>query len=83
MPETASSPSAPSKAKRGALTGAALSDEVFDSSPSLLRPARGNQAVAGLQQFFAPPEVAGLIAGVNGRRLSTLDLTDRRPGWRA
>jgi hypothetical protein len=75
MPETASSPSAPSKAKRGALTGAALSDEVFDSSPSLLRPARGNQAVAGLQQFFAPPEVAELIAGVNGRRLSTLDLT--------
>jgi len=70
MSAPASSASAPPQAKRGALT-----DEVFDSSPSLLRPTRGKNAVAGLQQYFAPPEAAELIAAVNGRTLSTLDLT--------
>lgn len=74
-PSTAvASPS--SQGKRSALTGAALSDEVFDSSPSLLRPSRGDaNTVAGLQQFFSPAEAAKLIADVNGRSLSTLDLT--------
>jgi SNF2 family DNA or RNA helicase len=72
---TASSSTAPG-AKRSALTGAALSDEVFDSSPSLLRPSRGDKnTVAGLQQFFSPPEAAELIAEVNGREHSTVDLT--------
>ncbi len=76
MPLSIPSPSAPAGAKRSALTGAALSDEVFDSSPSLLRPSRGNgNTVAGLQQFFSPPEAAGLIAAVNGREHSTVDLT--------
>ncbi len=74
MPAT-TRPSERSQAKRGALTGAALSDEVFDSSTSLLRPTRGTNAVTGLQQFFAPGEAAELIAAVNGRSLSTLDLT--------
>ncbi len=70
------SPAAPTQGKRSALTGAALSDEVFDSSPSLLRPSRGDRnTVAGLQQFFSPPEAAELIAAVNGREQSTVDLT--------
>ncbi len=75
MPATTPAARERSRAKRGALTGAALSDEVFDSSPSLLRPMRGANAVAGLQQFFTPPEAAKLIAAVNGRSNSTLDLT--------
>ena len=64
-----------SEPKRGSLTGGDLTDEVFDSSPTLLRPARGGDAVAGLQQFFTPVEAAELVAEVNGRSLSTLDLT--------
>lgn len=75
MSTTASTP-APSREKRGALTGAALSDEVFDSSPSLLRPSRGKKnTVAGLQQFFSPPQAAALLATVNGSSYPTLDLT--------
>ena len=66
---------APVEAKRGSLTGAALSDEVFDSSPTLLRTSRGGRAVTGLQQYFTPPEAADLVAAVNGRTASTLDLT--------
>jgi hypothetical protein len=61
--------------KRDSLTGAALTDEVLESSPSLLRSARGGAAVTGLQQYFTPPEVASLIAAVNGPSASTLDLT--------
>lgn len=64
----------PSVAKRGALTGAALTAEVFDSSPSLLRPNRGGSST-GLQQYFSRPEAAELVAAVNGRDLPTLDLT--------
>ncbi len=75
MSETPLLPSGGSEPKRGSLTGGALTDEVFDSSPTLLRPARGGDAVAGLQQFFTPVEAAELIAQVNGRSLSTLDLT--------
>ena len=62
-------PSSPdgSEEKRGTLTGGALTDEVFDSSPSLLRSARGGDAVAGLQQYFTPIEAAELVAEVNGR----------------
>jgi hypothetical protein len=76
MPTSTPPVSASVQEKRSALTGAALSDEVFDSSPSLLRPSRGDRdTVAGLQQFFSPPEAAELIAAVNGRDHSTLDLT--------
>jgi SNF2 family DNA or RNA helicase len=76
MPVSTPSPPAPARGKRSALTGAALSNEVFDSSPSLLRPSRGDRdTVAGLQQFFSPPEAADLIAAVNGREHSTVDLT--------
>jgi hypothetical protein len=63
-----------SVAKRGALSGAALTAEVFESSPSLLRPNRGGSST-GLQQYFSPPQAAELIAAVNGRSLPTLDLT--------
>jgi hypothetical protein len=76
MPATPSDAPTRSEPKRGALTGAALTDEVFDSSPSLLRPSRGSaNTVAGLQQHFSPREAAELIAAVNGRSLPTLDLT--------
>ena len=44
--------SAVAEPKRGDLTGAALTDEVFDSSSTLRRPARGEAgAVTGLQQY--------------------------------
>jgi SNF2 family DNA or RNA helicase len=49
-------------AKRGALTGGALTDEAMSSSKSVLHAGRGGQR--GLQQYFAPPEAAGLIAHV-------------------
>src|SRR5690349_9616731 len=76
MPVSTPAPPAPARGKRSSLTGSALSDEVFDSSPSLLRPSRGDRnTVAGLQQFFSPPQAADLIAAVNGREHSTVDLT--------
>jgi hypothetical protein len=62
-------------AKKGALTGGALTDEVLDSSPAVLRGNRNRTGVVGLQQYFSPTELAELVAAVNGRRLSTLDLT--------
>jgi SNF2 family DNA or RNA helicase len=62
-------------AKRGELSAGAVSDEVLDSSASVLRPTRGGGSVVGLQQFFSPPEVSRLIAAVNGARLPTLDPT--------
>ena len=52
------------RGKRGALTGAALSEEVLDSSSSILEAARPGWAMRGLQQFFSPPEAAELIKGV-------------------
>jgi len=60
--------------KRGELTDGALSDEVLDSSPSVLHAGRGG-AMRGLQQFYSPPEAAELIAAVNWRELATLDPT--------
>lgn len=76
MPASTPPAGAPAQGKRSALTGAAMTDEVFDSSPSLLRPSRGDRnTVAGLQQFFSPPEAAQLIAAVGGRECPTLDLT--------
>lgn len=60
--------------KRGELTDGALSDEVLDSSPSVLHSTRGG-AMRGLQQFYSPTEAGELIAAVNGRDLATLDPT--------
>lgn len=73
MPATEDS--SPAGEKRGSLTGGALSDEVLDSSPTLLRTAWRGEGVTGLQQYFTPPEAVELIAAVNGRSASTLDLT--------
>jgi hypothetical protein len=64
-----------SKEKRGSLEAGALTDEVFDSSRSLLKPNRSGTHVAGLQQYFTPREASRLVAEVNGRRASTVDLT--------
>jgi len=64
----------PAGGRRGRLAGGALTDEALDSSPTVLRPGRNGHAI-GLQQFFSPPEAAELIAAVNGRSRSTLDLT--------
>jgi SNF2 family DNA or RNA helicase len=76
MSETIPAPAgAAPEAKKGALTGGALTDEALDSSRTLLRGNRSREGVVGLQQYFSPPELAGLIAAVNGRSLSTLDLT--------
>ncbi len=75
MSDRASSSTVATSAKHGALTGRALTDEVFDSSPTVLRSARGGEAVTGLQQYFTPAEAAELVAAVNGRTASTLDLT--------
>jgi hypothetical protein len=64
----------PAGGKRGALFGGALTDEVLDSSPTVLRAGR-NGDVIGLQQFYTPPAGAEFIASVLGRGQSTLDLT--------
>jgi hypothetical protein len=53
-------------AKRGALTGGALSDEALASSQSVLNPTRPGGGQRGLQQFFTPPQAAHLIARVFG-----------------
>ena len=60
--------------KRGNLEGGALTDEVMDSSASILGRSRGG-AIRGLQQWYSPIEAAELIAAVNGKAMSTLDPT--------
>jgi hypothetical protein len=64
----------PAGPKRGRLEGGALTDEVMDSSRSVLGTNR-NGDVRGLQQWYSPPEVAALVAAVNGATMSTLDPT--------
>ncbi|MHB8492512.1 MAG: SNF2-related protein [Solirubrobacteraceae bacterium] len=49
--------------KRGELFGGALTDEVLDSSRSVLAAHRGVRQ-RGLQQFFTPPEAAAFIKQV-------------------
>jgi hypothetical protein len=63
-----------SPAKKGEVSAETITDDILDSSPSVLRAGAGGSPV-GLQQYFSSPELAGLIAAVNGRSLSTLDLT--------
>ena len=57
--------------KHGSLFDGALTDEVLDSSKRVLSRARGQARTVGLQQWFSPPEAAGLIAGVFGSRYHT------------
>jgi hypothetical protein len=57
--------SKPTAAKRGKLTDGAISEEVIDSSKSVLRRAfRGDRV--GLQQYFSPPEASQLAGEVFG-----------------
>jgi hypothetical protein len=62
--------------KRGELSGGALSEEVLDSSRSVLGAHRGGR-VRGLQQFFTPPGAAGLVKQVldPSARMAVLDPT--------
>jgi predicted RNA methylase len=60
--------------KRGRLEGGALTDEVMDSSRSVLS-ANWSGGIRGLQQWYSPRAAAELIAAVGGRSLSTLDPT--------
>jgi hypothetical protein len=69
----------PSGEKRGKLTGGAISEEVLDSSPSVLRRAfRGDQI--GLQQYFSPREASELAREVFGGYGSALPVLDPTAG---
>lgn len=59
--------------KGGKLTAETITDEMLDSSKSVLKNYRG-RGTRGLQQFFSPPEAAKLTSKVFGR-VATLDLT--------
>ncbi|MGH3088993.1 MAG: hypothetical protein ACRDSJ_16965, partial [Rubrobacteraceae bacterium] len=61
--------------KHGRIEGGALTDEALSSSPAVLRRARGGSSLVGLQQWFAPPEAARLIACVLEGAEGVLDPT--------
>ncbi len=61
--------------KRGDLFGGALTDEVLDSSRSILQRNRGGAHTKGLQQYFTPEPAARFIAGVIGHAEAVLDPT--------
>lgn len=61
--------------KHGSLFGGALTDEVLDSSRSVLKKHRGGGSTVGLQQWFTPEPAARLIADVVGRVDAVLDPT--------
>lgn len=61
--------------KGSTLFGAALTEEVLDSSDSILSSHRG-VGIKGLQQFYSPPELADLVYEVMGKdRVVVLDPT--------
>ncbi len=64
-----------SGAKRGRLTGGALTEEALDSSSRVLFRSRGKGAMNGLQQWFSPPEAATLVAEVLCGAEAVLDPT--------
>ena len=67
----------PTAAKRGKLVGGAISDEVLDSSASVVR-STGRGTLIGLQQYFSPPEASRLAQAVfcpSGSALPVLDPT--------
>ena len=67
--------SEPSAAKRGRVSGGAISAEVIESSTSVLRHAHGGHLI-GLQQYFSPPEASQLARAVfDGISLPVLDPT--------
>jgi predicted RNA methylase len=53
----------PTAAKRGKLVGGAISDEVLDSSASVVR-STGKGTLIGLQQYFSPREASQLAQAV-------------------
>jgi len=59
--------------KGGKLTVETVTEEIIDSSKSILQNYRG-RGTRGLQQFFSPPQAAKLVFKVFGR-VATLDLT--------
>ena len=59
--------------KGGKLTVETVTEEILDSSKSVLQNYRG-RGTRGLQQFFSPPSAAKLVFKVFGR-VATLDLT--------
>ncbi len=74
---TAASPVPPATIpeKHGRIEGGILTDEALASSPGVLRRARGGSSFTGLQQWFAPPEAARLIACVLEGAEGVLDPT--------
>ena len=67
--------SPPKREKRARLEGGAISDEVLDSSASVVR-STGKGTLTGLQQYFSPPEASKLACAVlDGKRLPVLDPT--------
>lgn len=71
---TTSTTKRPPGAQRGRLNHSAVSQEVLDSSRSVLDPTRSG-SLRGLQQFYSPREAAALIARVQGATQVTLDPT--------
>lgn len=61
--------------KGTALTGGAVSDEVFASSASILAPGSYGSGQKGLQQFYTPEKAAQLVAQVIGEGPKVLDPT--------
>lgn len=61
--------------KGTALTGAALSDEVMESSDSVLAAGAYGVGQKGLQQFYSPPEAARLAHAIIGDEVAVLDPT--------
>ncbi len=59
--DTSPQPERPTE-KHGSLFGSALTDEVLDSSRSVLKKHRGGSSTVGLQQWFTPPPAARLAA---------------------
>lgn len=69
--------------KHGDVTGSALTTEVLDSAPEILKRTRftgkdGEAKLVGLQQYFTPLEIARLAAAVIGPNTPTLDFTAGR-----
>lgn len=61
--------------KGTALVGGAVTDEVLESSASILTPGMYGAGQKGLQQFYSPPEAARLAAQVIGDSVAVLDPT--------
>ena len=73
-PAAPSAPARPAE-KHGSLFGGALSDEVLNSSRSVLKRHRGGGSTVGLQQWFTPEPAARLVADVVGPVDAVLDPT--------